>query len=265
MEDNKIKCKLCNTYFDYSKMSEEHYPAKSVGNDDIVAIDIVKMLDFFLEKDTTKYINKRIISEENFQEIICDIFDNELSESIYPKGRTARTLCRKCNTFLGTFDEAYLKFFSKDGDPKDIKGFNCKTKIKIIKSIFGKFLSIPEAYDEDFDFVDFVRDDSLETYNGEWKLYFVRRNFNSDFMGFKNIETGKLIFDEGIVYELSDDKFIFNLLNFEKHECFKMNNIFEILNKNYTIIDGVGDDGGYHAQILMSNLFDQMYDEEDLI
>ena len=123
MEHNKSKCKLCNKYFDYSEMSEEHYPAKSVGNDDIVAIDIVKMIDFFLEKDNTKYINERILSGENFQEIVDDIFDNELSESIYPKGRTARTLCRKCNTFLGKFDEAYLKFFSKNGDPKYIKGF----------------------------------------------------------------------------------------------------------------------------------------------
>ena len=40
MEHNKSKCKLCNKYFDYSEMSEEHYPAKSVGNDDIVSIDM---------------------------------------------------------------------------------------------------------------------------------------------------------------------------------------------------------------------------------
>ena len=26
-------------------MSDEHYPARSVGNDDVVALDLIKMLD----------------------------------------------------------------------------------------------------------------------------------------------------------------------------------------------------------------------------
>ena len=74
-------------------------------------------------------------------------------------------------------------------------------------------------------------------------------------MGFKDIGTGKAIFNEGVVYEFSDEKFIFNLMNFEKHSCFHMTNSFDILNKNYVLIEGVGKKGGYHAQIFMMNLF----------
>ena len=37
------RCKLCGKIFPETEMSEEHYPAKSVGNDDVVAVDIVKM------------------------------------------------------------------------------------------------------------------------------------------------------------------------------------------------------------------------------
>ena len=33
-----------------------------------------------------------------------------------------------------------------------------------------------------------------------------------------------------------------------------MTNIFDILNRNYQLIEGVGSDGGYHGQILMSRL-----------
>lgn len=74
-------------------------------------------------------------------------------------------------------------------------------------------------------------------------------------MGLKDIGTGKVTFNEGVVYEFSDDKFIFNLMNFEKHSCFSMTNTFDILNKNYVLIEGVGNDGGYHAQIFMMRLF----------
>lgn len=46
-------------------------------------------------------------------------------------------------------------------------------------------------------------------------------------------------------------------MNFEKHSEYQMTNIFEILNKNYNLINGVGDKGGYHASILFSNLLSQ--------
>ena len=103
----------------------------------------------------------------------------------------------------------------------------------------------------------FVRNENTTTYNGIWKLYFVKRDFSTDLLGMKDIGTGKLIFDEGVVYEMSDDKFIFNLMNFEKHSCFNMTNVFDILQKNYTITEGVGENGGYHAQILMGRLFSE--------
>ena len=75
-------------------------------------------------------------------------------------------------------------------------------------------------------------------------------------MGMMDIGTGKLEYEEGVVYELSDEKFIYNLMNFEKHSCFEMTNIFDILNRNYQLVEGVGSDGGYHGQILMSRLFE---------
>ena len=34
-----------------------------------------------------------------------------------------------------------------------------------------------------------------------------------------------------------------------------MTNIFDILNKNYELVEGVGETGGYHGQILMQRLF----------
>ena len=107
-----------------------------------------------------------------------------MAESIYPKGRTARTLCQNCNRFLGKYDEAYLKFYDVDGDPKKVKGFQYKTKLQIIKAIFAKFLSIPEAKDEKFDFIDFIRNPEETEYRGKWSLYFVKRDASTDLMGF---------------------------------------------------------------------------------
>ena len=74
-------------------------------------------------------------------------------------------------------------------------------------------------------------------------------------LGFSDIGTGKLEYEDGVVYELSDEKFIFNLMNFKIHSCYKMTNIFDILNKNYELVEGVGETGGYHGQILMQRLF----------
>ena len=91
-------------------------------------------------------------------------------------------------------------------------------------------------------------------YFGEWKLYFIKRDYSSDLLGLNDIGTGKITFNEGVVYELSDDRFIFNLMNFEKHSCFRMTDIFDILKRNYVLVKGLGNDGGYHSQILMSRL-----------
>ena len=258
MSRNKIECKLCHKLFDFDEMSEEHYPARSVGNEDIVLLDIIKMIDFF-QTDGMKRFEKRYLQGESIGQISDDIFDNELALPLYPNGRTARTLCRKCNTFLGKYDEAYLKFFSINGEPKIVKGFNNITKLKIIKSIFGKFLSLPETMDEKFNFLDFLNDEYAVEYRGKWKIYFIKRDFSSDIMGMRDIGTGKLEFNEGVVYELSDDKFIFNLMNFEKHSCYDMTNLFDILRKNYKLVTGTGSNGGYHAQVLLSRLFKEIY------
>ena len=260
MEKN-CQCRLCRQFFSEEEMSEEHYPAKSVGNDDIIALDIVKMFDSFQTEALRTEIMKDMINGKSFEEASDAFFDNELAQSLYPKGRTARTLCRKCNAFLGKYDEAYLKFFNADGNPKVIKGFQRETRMAIIKAIFGKFLSIPEAANEQFDFIDFIMDKSQDTYNGNWHLYFVHRDFSSDILGLADIGTGKAEYNEGIVYELSDEKFIFNLMNFEKHSCFIMNEAFDILDNPYKLITGVGKGGGYHASILMSRLLHLPFEE----
>ncbi len=253
--NSKCQCRLCLQYFSEKEMSEEHYPARSVGNDDIVAIDLTKLFDSLQPVKMNQKINTAIKEGKTIKEVADKYFEDEISTSLYPAGRTAKTLCRQCNIFLGKYDEAYLKFFAADGNPKVVKGFQKRTRMEIIKAIFGKFLSVPEAKDEKFDFVDFVRDKSCTEYFGEWHLYFVRRNAASDLIGLADIGTGKIEYDCGIVYELSDEKFIFNLMNFEKHKVYEMNNIFDILSNNYSIVTGVGKDGGYHAQILLSRLF----------
>lgn len=259
----KYKCKLCGKLYDISMMSEEHYPAHSVGNDDVVALDLGKVLDALISENTYIDILKQMKKGKSLESIAGSYFDKEFSHPVYPKGRTAKTLCINCNRFLGKYDEAYLKFFNCDGNPKVVKGFQKRTKIQIIKSIYGKFLSVPEAANEDFDFIDFVKDDSQEIYSGKWKLYFIKRDHTTDLF-FNDISTGSLDFDEGIVYELSDDKFIFNLMNFNKHDQFVMNNIFDILDKKYNLVVGSHDEsGGYHGQILVSRIFKQSYDPVD--
>ena len=251
------KCRLCGKQCSEKEISEEHYPAKSVGNNDIVKLDILKMIDSLQTLQSNSAIKEGLNNGKTLEDIIDTIFDKELSTPIYPKGRTGKTLCRTCNTFLGKYDEAYLKFYKADGNPTQIKGFQQYTKIQIIKAIYAKFLSIPEALNENFDFVNFIRDDKSNAYNGVWKVYFVKRTLSSDILGLKDIRTGKATFDKGVVYELSDDKFIFNLLNFEKHSCYEMTNIFDILNKDYKLTIGTGKNGGYHSSILMGQLFSE--------
>lgn len=252
------RCRLCAGLFSDEEMSEEHYPARSVGNNDIVYLDIAKLLSDEIKEEYCT----RLSMGESIEAINDEVFDTKLTESVFPKGRTARTLCKKCNTFLGKYDEAYLKFFNADGNPGVINGFQISTKYEIIKAIFAKFLSVPETQNESFDFIDFIKDQNLREYTGKWNLYFVKRDFSSDLLGFKDIGTGKATFSEGVVYEFSDDKFIFNLMNFEKHSCFNMTNIFDILKKNYTLVVGVGESGGYHASILLPRLLSQMRESE---
>ena len=45
-------------------------------------------------------------------------------------------------------------------------------------------------------------------------------------------------------------------MNFEKHDEFEMNNIFDILKKKYSLIEGSSSEtGGYHGQIMLLKAF----------
>lgn len=168
MNEQKVQCRLCEQYFNDEDMSEEHYPAHSVGNDDIIELDLTKFMDTLMgdNPELKEAISAAIKNGEDPKECADKYFDQHLAKDLYPKGRTARTLCRKCNTFLGKYDEAYKKFYSEDGDPKKVKGFQKQTKIQIVKAIFAKFLSIPEAQDIHFDFLDFIRNPEEMEYHG---------------------------------------------------------------------------------------------------
>lgn len=199
----KKQCVLCKEYFKNSNMSEEHYPAKSTGNDDIVALDFVKMINSIMSGEVKKYIHDQKKEGKTIEEISGDYFDNELSYSLYPKGRTTRSLCRFCNTFLGKYDEAYKKFFDNEGDSTIIKGYQILTRFKIIKAIYAKFLSVPECKGLEFDFINFLRDEQAETYKGKWQVYCLKRDYSTDMMGIGSLETGKMNWDEGVIFELS--------------------------------------------------------------
>ena len=65
---NKIKCKLCNKTFSDEEMSEEHYPAKSVGNDDVVAFDIMKYIDMISDEEVHEKVANEIKRGKNKKE-----------------------------------------------------------------------------------------------------------------------------------------------------------------------------------------------------
>lgn len=242
-----IKCKLCNKEFDESELTKEHYPAKSVGNNDLVLVNLYDMIDDIIQSPNKfKYIAN---SGQGFSGVENYYSNSKKAKSIYPEGRYAMTLCRQCNSFLGKYDEAYKKFYDNDGNPNKIKGFSKATKLKIIKAIYGKFLSVPEAYNEDFDFKDFILDENCEDYSGDWKLFFVKRKTI-----ISDMQTAKLDYKEGVVYHLSDDKFIFDSINFDKPKEYIMNNIFDILDKNYRLIVGPGKNGGFYGEALTLKL-----------
>lgn len=249
----KYQCKLCGKWFKKNDLSLEHYPARSVGNINIDEIDVGKYFDTLISGEASSYIKSLRIQGYSIQEALDQFYEKEIVTKSYPKGRTTLSLCRTCNTFLGHYDEDYKKFFDRNGNPLKIKGFQYQTKLNIIKSIFGKFLSHPDAAKEKFDFISFVRNEKEDEYHGEWKLFFIRRDHTTDIMGLRPLDTGSLIDSEKSVYEMSDEKFFFYLINHDP--IYKMTNIFDILNKNYEITYGVDDTGGYRGAILINKLF----------
>jgi hypothetical protein len=183
-------------------MSEEHYPAKSTGNEDIVALDFGKMVDSIMSGKVIENFYQKENQGKTLEEVSSDFFDKELSHSLYPKGRTARSLCRECNTFLGKYDEAYKKFYDNDGAPIIIKGYQRPTRLKIIKAIFAKFLSVPECKVLDFDFIEFLNNENQEEYKGQWNLYCVKRDYSTDLLGLGHLATGVMTYDEGVIFLL---------------------------------------------------------------
>ena len=236
-------------------MSEEHYPAKSTGNEDIVALDFGKMIDSMRSGELAERLFHKENQGKTVEEVSGEFFDEELSHSLYPKGRTARSLCRQCNTFLGKYDEAYKKFFDNDGSPSIIKGYQKLTRLKIIKAIFAKFLSVPECKGLNFDFIDFLQDDNQEKYDGLWGLYCTKRDYGTDFFGLGHLATGVMTYDEGVIFVLSDEKFIFHLMDFEPHEGYKSLNMMDLLNKTDTLVSGRDlHDGGYHGHFMIQEM-----------
>ena len=251
---DKIKCRLCQKCFNNEDMSDEHYPAKTVGNNDLVMIDPEKFIESLIKikKEANEYYEEN--NKEKYLKEAEKMFDEKIAMPLYPNGRTNRTLCVKCNNFLGRYDEAYKKFYNIDGSPQKLKGFTDGTKYMIIKSIYGKFLSLPETQDVEFDFLDFILDEKQTEYKGKWNLYFIHRNEKADFLKLKDYEAGKLIYPEGTVFVLTDEKFCYYLLNFKKHSTVKTNGIFDILTKNYCLVKDEGDKADYHQQLVLSRL-----------
>lgn len=69
MEKAKLKCKLCGNFFYDEEMSDEHYPARSVGNEDIVALNIIKMFDMFQSEEMRERIKNRLSNGESIEQI----------------------------------------------------------------------------------------------------------------------------------------------------------------------------------------------------
>lgn len=237
-------------------MSEEHYPARSTGNDNVVGVNFPNYFDKLVDFLKKYNVYELLKNKSKFDIETEKYFDEEMSEEKYPNGRTARTLCKRCNTFIGKYDEAYKLFYDADGEAKKIKGYTIQTKYNIIKAVFAKFLSIPETQNEEFDFIDFIKDEKAQVYNGKWNLYMVERDHSTKVLGLAEINTRSLKDERGTIYEYSDEKFMYFLMNYEKEKGIEMTNIFEILNKNYTITLGVGENGGYYAEMLYKDTFD---------
>ena len=69
LQEKKCRCKLCGALFKDSDMSEEHYPARSTGNDDIVALDIIKMFESLRSSNVHYEIEKRLATSEKLEDI----------------------------------------------------------------------------------------------------------------------------------------------------------------------------------------------------
>ena len=55
----RYKCVLCQHFFKKNEMSAEHYPAKSVGNKDIIALDFPNMVETIQSPEIHKEIKRQ--------------------------------------------------------------------------------------------------------------------------------------------------------------------------------------------------------------
>lgn len=65
-------------------MSEEHYPARNTGNEDIVA-DRSWMFDTFISENVHAEIRQKLDNGQNARSIAGDIFDSQLATSLFPQ------------------------------------------------------------------------------------------------------------------------------------------------------------------------------------
>ena len=68
-----MRCKLCGKDYPENKLSDEHYPAHSVGNNDIVQLDLVAMMDMFMSERTASELKVRVNNGESLNDITDDI------------------------------------------------------------------------------------------------------------------------------------------------------------------------------------------------
>ena len=76
--EKQCKCRLCGDYFSDSEMSEEHYPARNTGNEDIVAVDLGKMFDTFISENVHAEIRQKLDNGQTLESIAGDILNIRL-------------------------------------------------------------------------------------------------------------------------------------------------------------------------------------------
>ena len=85
LEESCFICRLCRRRFTYDEMSEEHYPAKSTGNNDIVELDLVKLIDTFQSGIAQQKIKKQVELGHAVEDAAGKYFDEELTNTYIRK------------------------------------------------------------------------------------------------------------------------------------------------------------------------------------
>lgn len=67
-------------------MSEEHYPARNTGNEDVVAVDLGKMFDTFTSESVHAEIREKLNHGETLENITGDILTLSYQHLYFPKG-----------------------------------------------------------------------------------------------------------------------------------------------------------------------------------